>query len=245
MRIFVGLTAAFALFCLTAVHAGQAKPAAGQKPAAAAAAAASPESITNGAALYKRQCVMCHGVAGLGDGPAAKNLKGKLPSLADKAVMSKLHGRAHSRGDYGREEDRNREHAGAGKAPQTRRDHRYRELREDAGEVGFGLGSRLLALRPERGYKQKKGAGFQRPFLFSIPCSLFLLPFSFFLFPFPLPLPTPAPSRGDGQRPRSSPPAFAIRRGRAARSEARQNSPSAFRERNPLSTSCDRTSTQI
>lgn len=89
MRIFVGLTAAFALFCLTAVHAGQAKPAAGQKPAAAAAAAASPESITNGAALYKRQCVMCHGVAGLGDGPAAKNLKGKLPSLADKAVMSK------------------------------------------------------------------------------------------------------------------------------------------------------------
>ena len=52
--------------------------------------AASPESITNGAALYKRQCVMCHGATGLGDGPAAKNLKGKLPSLTDKAVMSKL-----------------------------------------------------------------------------------------------------------------------------------------------------------
>ena len=33
---------------------------------------------------------MCHGAAGLGDGPAAKNLKGKLPSLADKATMSKL-----------------------------------------------------------------------------------------------------------------------------------------------------------
>ena len=33
---------------------------------------------------------MCHGAAGLGDGPAAKTLKGKLPSLADKAVMSKL-----------------------------------------------------------------------------------------------------------------------------------------------------------
>jgi high-affinity iron transporter len=88
MRTFVGLTGVLALFSMTALQAGQAKPAAGQP--AAAAAAASPESITNGAALYKRQCVMCHGATGLGDGPAAKNLKGKLPSLADKTVMSKL-----------------------------------------------------------------------------------------------------------------------------------------------------------
>ena len=73
---------------MTAVVAGQAKPAAGAKPAAAAAA--TPESITNGAALYKRQCVMCHGATGQGDGPAAKSLKGKLPSLADKATMAKL-----------------------------------------------------------------------------------------------------------------------------------------------------------
>ena len=87
MRTFVGLTGALSLFCVTAVLAGQTKPAAGAKPAAAAV---SPESITNGAALFKRQCVMCHGAAGLGDGPAAKNLKGKLPSLADKTVMSKL-----------------------------------------------------------------------------------------------------------------------------------------------------------
>jgi high-affinity iron transporter len=83
MRSFLSLTGALSLFCVTAVSAaGQAKP--------AAAAAASPESITNGAALYKRQCVMCHGATGQGDGPAAKNLKGKLPNLADKAVMSKL-----------------------------------------------------------------------------------------------------------------------------------------------------------
>ena len=87
MRTFIGLTGAFSLVCVSAVFAGQAKPAAGAKPAAAAA---SPESITNGAALYKRQCVMCHGATGVGDGPAAKNLKGKLPSLADKATMSKL-----------------------------------------------------------------------------------------------------------------------------------------------------------
>ena len=85
MRRFVGLTGALSLFCVTAVFAGQAKPAPGAKPAAA-----SPESIANGAALYKRQCVMCHGATGMGDGPAAKNLKGKLPALSDKAVMSKL-----------------------------------------------------------------------------------------------------------------------------------------------------------
>ena len=87
MRTFVGLTGALSLFCMTAVSAGQAKPAAGAKPAAHAA---SPESIASGAALYKRQCVMCHGATGVGDGPAAKSMKGKLPSLMDKAVMSKL-----------------------------------------------------------------------------------------------------------------------------------------------------------
>ena len=60
---------------MTAVYAGPGKA------ARRTAAAASPESVTNGAALYKRQCVMCHGATGLGDGPAAKNLKGKLPNL--------------------------------------------------------------------------------------------------------------------------------------------------------------------
>ena len=85
MRTFTGLTGALSLVCVTAVYAGQAKPTAGAKPAAA-----TPESIANGAALYKRQCVMCHGATGAGEGPAAKTLKGKLPSLADKATMSKL-----------------------------------------------------------------------------------------------------------------------------------------------------------
>jgi cbb3-type cytochrome c oxidase subunit III len=69
------------------VSAAQAKPAPGQKPAAAIP---TPESVANGAALFKRHCVMCHGATGVGDGPAAKTLKGKLPSLADKTVMSKL-----------------------------------------------------------------------------------------------------------------------------------------------------------
>lgn len=89
MRLFLVFTGVLALLCMSALHAGQAKPlAAGQKPAAAAPAG--PESLENGAALFKRHCVMCHGAGGLGDGPAAKTLKGKLPSLADKAVMSKL-----------------------------------------------------------------------------------------------------------------------------------------------------------
>ena len=81
MRTFVGLTGALSLVCVTAAFAGQAKP---------AAPAATPESLENGAALYKRQCVMCHGATGAGDGPAAKTLKGKLPTLNDKATMSKL-----------------------------------------------------------------------------------------------------------------------------------------------------------
>ncbi len=85
MRTFVGLAGALSLVCVTAVFAGQAKPAASAKPAAATA-----ESIANGAALFKRQCVMCHGATGAGDGAAAKTLKGKLPPLNDKATMSKL-----------------------------------------------------------------------------------------------------------------------------------------------------------
>jgi mono/diheme cytochrome c family protein len=86
MRTFLSLTAALSLSFISAAYASQAKPAAGAKPAAQAA---SPESITNGGALYKRHCVMCHGATGMGDGPAAKTLKGKLPNLSDKAMMAK------------------------------------------------------------------------------------------------------------------------------------------------------------
>ena len=111
MRTVTGLIGALSLVCGSAVFAGQAKPPAGAKPAAAVAA--TPESITNGAALYKRQCVMCHGATGVGDGAAAKSFKGKLPSLADKATMSKLTRRADSRSNYRRQEDRDRQHARA------------------------------------------------------------------------------------------------------------------------------------
>jgi len=79
MRTLLPVVGVIALGFSITVNAGQAKP-----------AAPTQASLDNGAALFKRQCVMCHGAAGLGDGPAAKNLKGKLPSLADKAFTSKL-----------------------------------------------------------------------------------------------------------------------------------------------------------
>jgi len=82
------MVAAFSVFCITAVYAAQTRPATPAK--AAAAAKASPESIANGETIYKRQCQMCHGASGMGDGPAAKTLKGKLPNLADKTTLAKV-----------------------------------------------------------------------------------------------------------------------------------------------------------
>jgi mono/diheme cytochrome c family protein len=79
------------LFVMSAAYADQAgaKPAAAtQKPAAAAKA--SPESIANGEVLYKRSCQMCHAPAGMGVGPAANNLKAKLPDLSHKPTLVKM-----------------------------------------------------------------------------------------------------------------------------------------------------------
>ena len=50
-------------------------------------------SIANGAALYRVQCVMCHGVAGHGDGPAAAGLH---PRPAD---LTAPHTGDHTAGD--------------------------------------------------------------------------------------------------------------------------------------------------
>lgn len=88
----VGLQiAAFSVLCMTAVYAGQAKPPVPAKGAAPAAAVkATPASIANGEVIYKRQCQTCHGATGVGDGPASKFLKGKLPNFTDKAVMAKM-----------------------------------------------------------------------------------------------------------------------------------------------------------
>ena len=86
------LTVAFSVLCLTAVYANQAKPAtpAAKGAAPAAAVKASPASIANGEVIYKRQCQTCHGATGVGDGPASKFLKGKLPNFTDKTAMAKI-----------------------------------------------------------------------------------------------------------------------------------------------------------
>ena len=90
--------AALCLFGMTALYAAQAKPATpaakgaapAAKGAAPAAVKATPESIANGETIYKRQCQTCHGATGVGDGPASKFLKGKLPNFTEKAAMAKI-----------------------------------------------------------------------------------------------------------------------------------------------------------
>jgi mono/diheme cytochrome c family protein len=84
IRLLAGWAAALFLVSAISLRAAQSEPAAGATPAA------SPASIANGEALFKRNCLMCHGATGLGDGPAAKSLKGKLPNFSDSAAMSKL-----------------------------------------------------------------------------------------------------------------------------------------------------------
>lgn len=45
----------------------------------------------DGAAVYKKACVKCHGDEGKGDGPTAKMLKGQsMGDFSNKAAMSKV-----------------------------------------------------------------------------------------------------------------------------------------------------------
>jgi len=48
------------------------------------------ESISKGQTIFKKNCQMCHGEKGLGDGPAGQRLKPKPANLADKSGMAKL-----------------------------------------------------------------------------------------------------------------------------------------------------------
>ncbi len=49
---------------------------------------ASPSSIVAGGELYQKQCAVCHGVEGLGDGPQATNLE---PPPANMRIHVPLH----------------------------------------------------------------------------------------------------------------------------------------------------------
>jgi mono/diheme cytochrome c family protein len=48
----------------------------------------SPESISKGEAIYKKNCQMCHGATGMGDGPAGKRLNPKPSNFQDKEKMA-------------------------------------------------------------------------------------------------------------------------------------------------------------
>lgn len=46
--------------------------------------------VAQGQTLFEENCISCHGVAGLGDGPDAVNFSAGVPSLANQMSMSKL-----------------------------------------------------------------------------------------------------------------------------------------------------------
>src|SRR5207344_2806465 len=48
-----------------------------------------PPSLVRGAAVYREQCIQCHGATGRGDGPKAKGLVGPPPAdLGDRAELA-------------------------------------------------------------------------------------------------------------------------------------------------------------
>ena len=81
------LALAFALACSSEEGDSSESRGAGAKTAAAAV---SPEVLAKGAALYKKNCVACHGETGKGDGPAAGVLKPPPRDHTDRAYMSTL-----------------------------------------------------------------------------------------------------------------------------------------------------------
>ncbi|MFI5184772.1 MAG: c-type cytochrome [Vicinamibacteria bacterium] len=48
-----------------------------------------PGASTNGSVIYVRYCVSCHGKAGLGDGPLAKDLRVPVPDLTTLSARSR------------------------------------------------------------------------------------------------------------------------------------------------------------
>ena len=47
-----------------------------------------PENVSKGQELYKKNCLVCHGATGLGDGPAGKRLNPKPSNFQDKEKIA-------------------------------------------------------------------------------------------------------------------------------------------------------------
>jgi len=50
----------------------------------------SEESVSKGQMIYKKNCQMCHGEKGMGEGPAGQRMKPKPADFTNKSSMDKL-----------------------------------------------------------------------------------------------------------------------------------------------------------
>ena|SRR5437879_3532275 len=51
---------------------------------------ATPDSVAKGQATYKKNCQMCHGEKGMGDGPAGQRLNPRPRNFTDKSKMEMM-----------------------------------------------------------------------------------------------------------------------------------------------------------